>query len=458
MNLNVLLNLALPVGIGIVVIGALFFLRRLLYSFIHKMTAKTKTCFDDIMVHETRIATLFWCVWLGIFAGYKIAVTPEAWIETETRIISTLFVALGIYTAITVIMAVLKWYKAEICPMTNTSLDDIIMSTLIFGVPIVSGILGLIQLLNMWNIKNDAVNNWLNQHLAGLAFLVILGIVLIMLTILIVPRVIHTVVRNSGVEQTDEELKKRSDTLVSVISTTLQIVIIFIFALMIIIQLWKDWAVITPVLTSTAVVGVALGFGAQSLVKDILAGLFIIMENQYRKGDVVKIADVSGVVEEINLRRTILRDLDGITHSVPNGEIRVSSNFTKQWARANINISVSYDTDLDKAMEVINRVGKELAEDPQWAPAIISPPRAIRVDKLGDSGIEIKVLGDTKPIRQWDVMGELRLRLKRAFDKEGIEIPWPHTKIYFGNAPPQIFPKEQGIDTEHITPAKKLHN
>jgi small-conductance mechanosensitive channel len=115
--------------------------------------------------------------------------------------------------------------------------------------------------------------------------------------------------------------------------------------------------------------------------------LFIIIENQYRVGDVVKIADVSGGVEEINLRRTILRDMDGITHIVPNGEIRVASNFTKQFSRVHFNISVAYDTDLDKAMVVINRVGKELAEDPAWESSILSPPRALRVDKLGNSGI-----------------------------------------------------------------------
>lgn len=155
MNLDTLLSLVLPVGIGIVVAVVLYFLRRLLYSFLCQLTARTGTCFDDILVHETRIATLLWCIWLGIFAGYKIAVTPAAWVADETRIISTLFVALGIYTAIVVVMAILKWYQNEICPKTNTSLDDLIMSTLIFGTPIVGGSLGLIQILNMWGIKND---------------------------------------------------------------------------------------------------------------------------------------------------------------------------------------------------------------------------------------------------------------------------------------------------------------
>jgi small conductance mechanosensitive channel len=170
----------------------------------------------------------------------------------------------------------------------------------------------------------------------------------------------------------------------------------------------------------------------------VIAGVFIIMENQYRVGDVVKIADISGLVEQINLRRTMLRDLDGIVHVVPNGEIRVASNFTKEWSRVNLNISVSYETDLDRAIAVINRVCQEMAEEPEWAPLIVKTPQVLRVDNLGNSGIELKILGDTKPIRQWDVMGEIRKRVKKAFDEEGIEIPWPHTKVFFGNPiPPQ---------------------
>ena len=196
-------------------------------------------------------------------------------------------------------------------------------------------------------------------------------------------------------------------------------------------------------MTGASVLGVAVGFGAQSLVKDVIAGLFIIMENQFRKGDVIKIAGESGVVEEINLRRTILRDMDGVYHVVPNGEIRVASNFTKQFSRVNMNISVAYETDLDKAIAVINRVGQEMAEDPKWASFIVSPPKAIRVDNLGESGIDIRILGDTKPSAQWDVTGELKLRLKKAFDKEGIDIPYPHTKVIFGNLPPQIVPQKR---------------
>jgi len=151
-------------------------------------------------------------------------------------------------------------------------------------------------------------------------------------------------------------------------------------------------------------------------------------------GDWVTIADIGGLVEEVNLRKTVLRDFDGTVHHVPNGEIRVASNYSRRFARVNLDISVSYGTDLDHAISVINRVGQELAADENWAKMIMSAPRALRVNNLGDSGIDIKILGDVKPMQQWAVMGELRLRLKKAFDEEGIEIPWPHVKLYFGES------------------------
>jgi len=438
-NSETLLPLVWPIGVGIAVIIATIFLRRYLYAYLHKIASKTKTRFDDIIIQETRIASQLWCICLSIYAGYKIANTPASWVNTESKVISVLFVALGIYMAIVIVTAILKWYRDEICPKTSGNLENIITAAVIVALPIIGGGLGIILILQMLGIENQAVNNWLSQYLVSLATLTIIAIVLLLSTSVVIPRIIQKMIRSSRSEQTDEEMKKRADTLDSVIVTTLQVVILFIFVLMILGEFNYN---ITAILTGAGILGLAIGFGAQSLVKDLIAGLFVIMENQYRKGDVVRIADTSGVVEEINLRRTILRDLDGITHVVPNGEIRIASNFTKQWSRVNLNISVAYDTDLDKAMTVINRVGKELAEDPVWAPAILSPPRALRVDKLGESGIEIKVLGETKPIRQWDVMGELRLRLKKAFDQEGIEIPWPHTKVYFGNLPPNLSAKD----------------
>jgi small conductance mechanosensitive channel len=186
---------------------------------------------------------------------------------------------------------------------------------------------------------------------------------------------------------------------------------------------------VTPILASVGIAGIAVGFGAQSLVKDVLTGLFILVENQYSKGDVVTLAGISGQVEEVGLRRTVLRDLDGIVHHVPNGEIAVASNLTQEWSRVNMNVSVAYGEDLDKVFEVINRVGHELAADAEFGPLILKAPQVLRVDAFGESGIAIKILGDTEPIRQWEVMGELRKRLKKAFDEEGIEIPFPHVVL-----------------------------
>jgi small conductance mechanosensitive channel len=169
-------------------------------------------------------------------------------------------------------------------------------------------------------------------------------------------------------------------------------------------------------------------------VKDILAGLFILMENQYGKGDVVNLAGIGGLVEDVNLRRTLLRDLDGTVHSIPNGEVRVASNLTRDWSRVNINVSVAYGSDIDRVFAVINRVGEELAADANFGPLIVEAPKALRVDAFEDSGVAVKILGVTKPIKQWDVMGELRKRLHRAFEEEGIEIPYPH-RVLVNRAP-----------------------
>ncbi len=227
------------------------------------------------------------------------------------------------------------------------------------------------------------------------------------------------------------DIKQRVKTLSSVLinTGTTIIAIVAIFTI-----LAETGVNITPALAGLGIAGVAIGFGAKSLVKDIFNGLLILLENQYGVGDVVQVAGVIGLVEEVSLRRTVLRDLDGIVHSVPNSEIKVASNFTKEWSRVNMNISVGYGEDLNHVIEVINRVGEEITEDPYWSQFILKAPQVLRVDAFEDSGIAIKILGDTKPLCQWDVMGELRLRLKKAFDEEDIEIPWPSIKVYFDNS------------------------
>lgn len=187
---------------------------------------------------------------------------------------------------------------------------------------------------------------------------------------------------------------------------------------------------VAPILAAAGIIGLAFGFGGQYLIRDIISGLFIILENQYRIGDVVKFDTVWWLVEEITLRMTTLRDLDGTVHHIPHGEIKTVSNLSKYFARVNLDIGVSYDTNLEQVIEIINRTGIELFEDPQWKDSIIKPPQFLRVNDFADSAVILKILGETKPLKQWEIAWELRKRIKIAFDKEGIEIPFPQRVIH----------------------------
>jgi small-conductance mechanosensitive channel len=268
---------------------------------------------------------------------------------------------------------------------------------------------------------------WLLSH--GLKILVILAITIILykMTRSFVERTLRfTAVSDKYVSKIAE--KKRKETLVRILTLTCRIVLVIIGALMILQELG---VAITTLLAGAGIIGIAVGFGGQYLVRDLISGFFLIFENQYRIGDVVSFDGTSGLVEDISLRITTLRDLDGTVHHVPHGEIKKVSNLSKYFARVNLNIGISYNSKLDHVIEVINMVGKELSEDPLWKDSIIKPPLFVRVDDFADSSVVVKILGETQPLKQWDVAGELRKRLKIAFDKEGIEIPFPQRVIHY---------------------------
>lgn len=271
---------------------------------------------------------------------------------------------------------------------------------------------------------------WLQIHGIRIAIIVILGLVGYMIMKRVVPRLIKKTMLMRMKDQPEATIAKRSTTISHVITNTIGI---FIAVLVLFTILGQVGFNIGPALASLGIAGLAISFGAQSLIKDLINGLFILLEDQYGIGDVVRVGGIAGLVEEVNLRRTVLRDLDGVVHFIPNSEISIASNLTKEYSRVNMNISVGYGEDLDRVMEITNQVCKHMADEPEWKKKIIKTPQVLRVDALGDSGIEIKILGDTRPSMQWDVMGELRRRIKKEFDKEGIEIPWPHMKVYFGN-------------------------
>lgn len=238
-----------------------------------------------------------------------------------------------------------------------------------------------------------------------------------------IEKTVRKAIRGKG----PEAEKKREDTLIRIFGGGLNLIIWVIALMMILPEFGID---IGPVLAGAGVLGVALGFGAQYMVRDFLAGLFIILENQYRVGDVACVDGTCGLVEDITLRKTILRDLDGVVHHVPNGEIKKASNLSKDFARVNLNVGIAYSSNLEKVIKVVNKVGQELAKDPEWKPVIKKAPQFLRVDDFADSAIIIKILGETKPLKQWDVTGELRKRIKIAFDKERIEIPFPQVSVW----------------------------
>jgi small-conductance mechanosensitive channel len=264
--------------------------------------------------------------------------------------------------------------------------------------------------------------------IAGIALIIMLAIKKL------VPKIITTRIPKIR-EESPDQLASRSKTLSQVIVQFATVIIWIIAGIMILSVVGVN---ITPILATVGVASLAIGLAAQNIIRDYLHGFFIIMEDWYRIGEVATVAGIGGLVENISLRRTILRDLNGTMHVIPNNKIELASNMTRDWSRVNLNISVSYNEDLSKVFSVINEVGKEMKEDPIFGQDLLTTPHAERVDNLGDSGIEIKVLADTKPIKQWGLMGELRKRLKDRFDQESIEIPWPHTKVYFGNTPTGI--------------------
>lgn len=242
---------------------------------------------------------------------------------------------------------------------------------------------------------------------------------------------IRVAVREQMKYEPEEEIDQRIDTLSHVTYRTLLLVVVIVTG---IIMLTEAGINVAPLIAGFGLVGLAVGFGAQSLVKDMINGLFILIDNEYSKGDVVTIAGTTGIVEDLNLRRTVLRDIDGTVHHVPHSSIDVSSNWTKEYSRIHLNVGVAYESDLPHVIEVINRVGNEFAEDPEFAPKIRSAPQVLRVDNFGDSSIDIKILGETVPLEQWSLMGQFRIRLKKAFDDEGIVIPYPQRTLHLDTA------------------------
>lgn len=257
--------------------------------------------------------------------------------------------------------------------------------------------------------------------------IVVVCILLIKITDWLSQKIIHAI--RPFRKKQDEEFKKRMETLGSVIHYIITFILVVIAIMMILASVGVE---IGPLLATAGVMGIAIGLGAQSLVKDIISGFFIFLEDQIRVGDVVEIAGKSGIVERMNFKFTILRDLSGNVHYVPNGEITVVTNMTKTFSRYVLDIGVAYREDVDEVMEVMRLVDEEMRNDPEFGPDIIEPIEILGLDNFADSALVIRARVTTKPIKQWRTAREFRRRLKKAFDLRNIEIPFPHRTIYAG--------------------------
>ncbi len=245
----------------------------------------------------------------------------------------------------------------------------------------------------------------------------------------------------------DVEFQKRAETLGSVIKHILTVLILIVATMMVLKELGIE---IGPVLAAAGVVGLAIGFGAQNLVQDVISGFFILLEDQIRVGDVVQIAGQGGLVEKVNLRMTVLRDLAGNVHYVRNGKIDLVTNMTKEFSRYVFKIGVAYREEVDNVIEVVRQIDEDFRSDPLYKDDILEPIEILGLDEFADSAIIIKARYKTKPIQQWRIGREFNKRMKKKFDELNIEIPFPHQTIYMGEdkqgqAPPlNISIKEKG--------------
>ncbi len=231
-------------------------------------------------------------------------------------------------------------------------------------------------------------------------------------------------------EVTGELVARARAQRIRTITRTLSTIVLIVALVVVVVTILGIWGVpIGPLVASLSVVGIAVGFGAQDLIKDIIAGLFVLVEDQYAVGDVVQLAGVTGTVEELRLRTTVLRDLNGSVHHVPNGEPRVTTNITYEFSRVVVDVSIAYEVAVDRAIEVVRNIADGLAADPAMSASIIDDTQILGVEELGESGVVIRVLLTTDPEERWVVKREFLRRIKNGFDEAGIEIPYPHVTI-----------------------------
>ena len=277
----------------------------------------------------------------------------------------------------------------------------------------------------------DSFSDWIITKLPAVILVLILGFIGVKFLNYALNQLRKIILRAVAKEEPSviEERTKRTDTLTGVVKIAGNVAIWTIVLMIILKKIGID---IAPLIAGVGIIGLALGFGAQELVKDIISGFFILFEDHIRTGDVAVLNGTGGLVEKISLRTITLRDLSGVVHVFQNGKIDKMSNMTKEWSGMVFDIGVAYKEDTDRVSELMKQVGEEMMSDPEFGEMILEPIEVFGVDSFGDSAVVVKARLKTKPIKQWSVGREYRRRLKKLFDHEGIEIPFPHQTIYWG--------------------------
>lgn len=289
--------------------------------------------------------------------------------------------------------------------------------------------LASMQELTPWLISTGVV---VGKAGAKIALIIVLGLVAMRFLRLGIHHLESLVARTGKPADVDAETtRKRASTLTGILRT---IVVSLIWGVVIIEVLEQVGLDIRPILAGAGIVGLAVGFGAQNLVRDLISGFFILLEDQIRLGDVAVINGTGGLVESITFRTITLRDFSGVVHVFPNGTITTLSNMTKEWSGFVLDMGVAYKEDTDRVVEVMRQVGEELRQDPAFGDKFVEPIEIVGVENFADSAVVIRIRIKTRPLEQWNVGREYRRRLKRAFDANEIEIPFPHRSLYAGSA------------------------
>ena len=301
-----------------------------------------------------------------------------------------------------------------------------------------------------WTELLNNIQNWIVTELPGLIIVTIILFVTFKIVNFSLRKLKKTLVNRATKDSEVDtiEATKRINTLTHIIHGLIRIILWSIFIMIILQKLGVN---IAPILASAGIIGLAVGFGAQELVRDFISGFFIILENQIRTGDVAILNGTGGLVEKINLRTTTLRDFAGVIHVFQNGKINNISNMTKDWSAIVFDIGVAYKENPQMVMDLMKQTGLELQNDPEFKDKIIEPIEIFGLDQFADSAIVIKARIKTKPIQQWNVGREYRKRLKYAFDQHNIEIPFPHVTVYWGD---KINPLKLDINNQIIEKLK----